>query len=458
MERSERADRAARAHRAVAELAAREVVAVALTCVDNSGITRLKAVPLAQLPHAAEWGVGVPPSYDTYLVDDSSVTGRYTGGPIGDLRLHPDLERLAVLAAAPGWAWAPADRYDQDGAPHPQDARLRCRQEVARLAAAGFTVRAGFEVEWCVSAGSGDEFVPATRAPGYGMTRVVEFADYLRELLEALGAAGVVVAQIHPEYAAGQYEVSVAPADPVTAADTAVLVRETVRQVSLRHGLRATFAPQVVAGEVGNGSHVHLSLWRDGANLMTGGERWYGLTADGEAFAAGVFSRIGALLALGAGSVASYLRLVPSQWASAYACWGRENREAPLRLVPGAAGHQPAEANVEVKCFDATGNPYLAVAGLLRAGRAGLATGERLPEPLEVDPATLPDPERTRRGIVRLPTSLAEAVTALAAEPVLAEVLGEELLDTLVTVRRGEIARFAGATPQEVVAATRWRY
>ncbi|MEK8169184.1 hypothetical protein NKH77_03375 [Streptomyces sp. M19] len=40
------------------------------------------------------------------------------------------------------------------------------------------------------------------------------------------------VLQIHPEYAPGQFEVSVAPADPVGAADLAVLVRETLRAVS----------------------------------------------------------------------------------------------------------------------------------------------------------------------------------------------------------------------------------
>ena len=42
-----------------------------------------------------------------------------------------------------------------------------------------------------------------------------------------------------------------------------------------------------------------------------------------------------ALLAVGAPSVASYLRLIPQRWAAAYCCWGRENREAAVRLVGG---------------------------------------------------------------------------------------------------------------------------
>jgi glutamine synthetase len=458
MEEAEREDRAAQARAAVDRLRDHSVVAVAMTWVDNSGITRVKAVPLARLEHAARWGVGASPVFDTFLVDDSLVSGRFAGGPVGDLRLHPALDRVVALAGQPGWAWAPADRYDQDGRAHPQDSRAVLRREVARLAEAGCSVRAGFEVEWCVSAGTGDAFVPACQGPAYGMTRVAELSGYLCEVLEALTAQGVPVEQIHPEYAAGQIEISVAPEDPVGAADTAVLVRETIRAVSLRNGLRPTFAPKVVANGVGNGGHVHVSVWRDGLNLMSGGPGRYGLSADGEAFAAGILSRLPALLGLGAPSVASYLRLIPSHWAGAYQCWGRENREAALRFISGTAGNRGAEANLEIKCFDASANPYLALAGLLAAGRAGLAERAGLPEPVEVDPAGLDPAELAARGTGRLPSTLDEVVGAMLDEPWLAEALGEELVDTLVAVRRGEIARFAGADPDGIVAATRWRY
>ena len=458
MQRLDREDRAARAREAHEGLSARSVVAVALTWVDNSGVTRVKAVPLTRLEHAARWGVGASPVFDTFLVDDSTVSGRFAGGPVGDLRLHPDLSRLTVLAAQPGWALAPADRFDQDGLPHPQDARAVLRRAAQSLADLGCSVRAGFEVEWCVSTGPGEEFVPACQGPAYGMTRVIELSDYLREVLDALTAQDVPVMQIHPEYAAGQFEVSVEPDDPVGAADTVVLVRETIRAVSTRHGLRTTFAPKVLADGVGNGGHIHVSLWRDGVNLMSGGTGRYGLTGDGEAFAGGILARLTALLAIGAPSVASYLRLIPSHWAGAFACWGRENREAALRFVTGTVGNQGAEANLEVKCFDASANPYLALAAVLGAGGAGLAENATLPEPIEVNPAGLEPAELAARGITPLPSSLAETVAALQVEPALVETLGEELVDTLVTVRNGEIALFEGAEPSEIAARSRWRY
>jgi glutamine synthetase len=304
------------------------------------------------------------------------------------------------------------------------------------------------------------------------MTRLVELSDYIRDVVAALGAQDVTVMQIHPEYAAGQFEVSVAAEDPVGAADTAVLVKETVRAASARHGLRASFSPAVVAGAVGNGGHVHLSLWQADTplsanpanhlnvvkpvNLMTGGDGPFGLSGTAAAFTAGILGRLPALLALGAPSVASYLRLVPSHWAGVFACWGAENREAALRLIRAVPGEREAAANLEVKCVDLAANPYLLLAGLLAAGRAGIAVGAELPEPVDIDPASLADAERERRGIRRLPVSLDEALAAFLADDALRDALGEELIDTVAAVRSGEIALFADATPEQVAAATRW--
>jgi glutamine synthetase len=456
MEQQERARRAAAARQATVELSARDITGVAITWVDTSGVTRVKAVPLARLEHAAAWGIGMSPVFDAFLLDDSIVSGRFAGGPVGDLRLHPDLDRLAVLTALPGWAWAPADRYDQEGRRHPLDARGLATRERDRLAADGMAVKVAFELEWAVSLGRGDDFTPACAGPAYGMTRLTEQSDYLHDVLEALSAAGVTVEQIHPEYAAGQYEVSVAAEDAVGAADTFVLVRETVRAVSQRHDLRATFSPKVLADGVGNGAHIHLSLWRDGANLMAGGEGRFGLTAAGEAFTAGILAHLPALLAIGAPSVASYLRLVPSHWAGAYACWGLENREAAMRMVTGSSGSESWAANVEVKCFDLLANPYLLMAGLLAAGASGLREGGDLPPPVDVDPAVLGEDDLAARGITRLPTTLEQALAAFDADDVLADALGPDLTASVAAVRRSDVEQFEGVSDEELSAATRW--
>jgi glutamine synthetase len=434
------------------------VEGVALSYVDNAGITRVKSVPVEKLPHAASWGVGMSPVFDVFCVDDSITSGRIAGGPGGDLRLYPDLDRLTRLAAQPGWAWAPVDRYTQEGEEHPGCQRSFARRAAAEAADDGLDVRMGFEVEWVVGTDEEGEFHPACRGPAYGMTRMVELSDYCRDLLTALAAESVDVLQLHPEYAAGQFELSAAPLEPVAAADQVLLVRETVRAVSRRHGMDASFAPAVVAGLVGNGQHLHLSLRHGGVNLLDGGYGRYGMTGEGESFLAGVLAAMPALTAILAPSVASHVRLVPSRWAGAYQCWGRENREAALRLVTGSTGETDVVSNAEVKCLDASANPYLVVGAVLTVGVAALDQGLTLPEEVSGDPATMAPVDLQRSGVQRLPETAEEALDLLDDDDLLKKAMGEYLYDAFTAVRRAEVALFADATPAQVVAATRWRY
>ncbi len=135
-------------------------------------------------------------------------------------------------------------------------------------------------------------------------------------------------------------------------------MRETIRAVTGAHGLRASFAPVVVARQVGNGCHLHLSAWSEGRNLFAAGDGRYGLTGRGESILVGLLEHLPALCAIGAHSVASYLRLVPQHWAAPYQCWGLENREAALRLIAGMAGWQDSSANAELKCCGGSADPY----------------------------------------------------------------------------------------------------
>jgi glutamine synthetase len=455
---AQRAERTGRAGPVARRLAGAGVTMVALCWVDNTGIARAKTIPLGRLERAAGWGVGMSPVFDVFLVNDDITTSKYIGGPGGDLRLVPDLDRTTALAGQPGWAWAPVDRYTQEGQVYAACQRSFARRLTRQAREAGLELRMSFEVEWAVGTEDGGRFRPACTGPAYGMTRVVELSDYGREVVEALERQGVTVEQFHPEYAAGQLEVSVAATDPVGAADDSVLVRQTIRAVSARHGFQASFAPSVVAGAVGNGGHVHLSLWRDGQNLLAGGPGRHGLTAEGEAFAGGVLAELPALTAVGAPSAASYLRLVPSHWAGVFQCWGRENREAALRLVTGSAGEQDIRANLEVKCFDLSANPYLVAGSVIAAGLDGMRSGARLPAEIDGDPSGLTADELAGRGIRRLPQTLPEATGHLERAVVLRQAMGDPLFEAFLAVRRAEAKLFASASADEITAQTRWRW
>jgi glutamine synthetase len=437
-----------------AALADRGIAAVALTSVDNAGITRVKTVPVGRLADAVTAGVGISPVFDVFLVDDSITTSAHIGGPVGDLRLYPDLDALTRLSGQPGWAWAPADRYTQDGQRYVACQRLFAAAMTDRAAERGLELKMAFEVEWFVGRDDGDATTPACAGPAYGMTRVVELSDYIRELLVVLDDQGVPVEQFHPEYAAGQLELAVGTADPVGAADRLVLMKETIRAVAQTHGLRVSFAPVVVAGQVGNGGHLHVSVWSEGRNLFTGGDGRHGLTGRGESILAGLLDALPALCAVGAPSPGSYLRLVPQRWAGPWQCWGLENREAALRFVTGTAGTEATAANAELKCFDASANPYL-VAGLVTAIATATADDDRqLAEEVSVDPATLPPGEQPPL----LPRSIAEAIDHLEKDERFRTVMGDALFDAFVAVRRAEADLFAGWTDDEIAGATRWRY
>jgi glutamine synthetase len=294
--------------------------------------------------------------------------------------------------------------------------------------------------------------------PAYGAIRQVELGDYTADLLAAFAAQDVPVDQLHPEYAAGQFEVSAGALDPVAAADRSVLVRQTVRAVAQRHGLRVSFSPAVSAEGVGNGGHVHVSCWRDGVNLHAGGERRYGMTPEAESFAAGILARLPALTAVTAPSPASYLRLKPSQWAGVFTAWGRETRETALRMITGSAGRRDQEANLEVKPVDLAANPYLALGCVLAAGLDGIDSSLALPEEVTGDPARYGPDEAAALGVRRLPRSLPEAVREFRADEVLRAALGPILADAVTAVRLGEAAAVQGLDDARVAAAYRWVY
>ncbi len=431
---------------------AEEVSGVATTFIDHSGAARVKAVPLAGLAKAARSGLGFSPVIDAFDSQGGINAASPLDRPDGDLRMVPDLDHFAVLPAPEGWAWAPGDRFHQDGTVYAGCQRSFARAQVAAGLSQGISALMAFEVEWMVGLDQ-DDFAPAVGGTGYGLSRLLDGADYARDVLDSLEAAGVRVEQLHPEFGPGQFEVSVAAQDPVSAADTTVLVKLIISAVSARHGMRAAFAPAVLAGNVGNGGHLHASFWTGGQNLLAGGTGPHGMTDRGESIAATLLASLPALLAIGAPSPGSYLRLQPSRWAGVFQVWGTENREAALRFIQ-ASPADPDTANLELKCFDSSANPYLLAGAVLAVALAGADQKATLPPEVSGDPAAPGHPQAGQ--LPRLPGGLAEAVAALEASADLRAALGGELLAGFTAARQAEIALAAGQTEEEIAAASRW--
>jgi glutamine synthetase len=430
---------AAPAEQAVERLRGQGVRGMLLTLVDNAGVTRVKTVPLSALASSAARGVGLSPLFTVFTLDDHIASTPGLDTPSGDMRLFPDLEAAVALAGLPGWGWAPVLQRDQEGELLPFCQRGRVTHWTAAAAERGIAFKLAFEVEFSLLDAEGR---PLHEGPGYSPNALLPANLFALDVFEALERQGIPVDQFHPEYSNGQYEVSVAPADPIAAADRYVLLRMTLRQLAAKYGWTVSFAPIVFAGSVGNGCHLHFSAWRDGRNLMSGGDGPAELAAEGEALAAGVLRRLYEMTAALAPTVLSYERLKPGLWAGAYTCWGHENREAALRLVQGMRPLRASSANFELKTIDGTSNPYLAVALLMAAALEGYDDDLRLPVAVGEDPALLSDEIRGEAGIRRLPADLGAAIDGFADSAFCRSALGDRLFDAFLAVRRYEWEHF----------------
>ena len=435
------------------DLAARGVAGVTIHWADNNGIPRSRTVPVAALPRVAEIGVGITTLFAVFDSHDViTFAHEPLSTPSGDVRLIPVLEALTPLAGQPALAWVPGRQVTSDGSPWPYDQRGVLERQVAALAEQGLTARVGYEMEFTVSTG---DFEPAHPGPAYSPHALVPIDGFITDVLRDCAANGLPLGQLHAEYGPAQVELSIAAADPVTAADGQLLARQTLRVAAERHGLRLSFAPLPALTAAGNGWHIHSSVWRDGENLLAGAAEGPGV--EGAAYIAGILRDLPAVAAVTAPSLGSLARLRPGYFAGAFAFWGVENREAPLRYVPGSPMLGADHANVELKTSDASANPYLALAAVLAAGAAGVAEKLELPAPVQSDPGTWTDDERAARGIALLPSTQAEQEAALSGSRV-ADALGPELLGAFLAVRRSDNAAAMGIEIDDVLAGLRFRY
>jgi glutamine synthetase len=427
---------------------------VHLTLVDNAGITRLKMVPIDRLAQVAEVGVGMSTLIAIFTIDDhAAYLPGYDGleGPAGDLRMVPDLG--AAIMLGDGIAWAPVDQIHQDGRALATCPRSFLRRTRDAAAARGLEFRMAFEVEFALL---GREL---RSWPAFSAAGLLEIEGFATELVAALERQGLHVQQLQAEAGPGQFEIAIAAAEPLVAADRYVALRLTIRRIAARHGFEVSFAPALMASEaLGNGCHIHWSAWRGEENVFAAGEPPFGLSREAEAAAAGVLERLHECCAIFAPSVVSYLRLQPGHWCGAYTTWGVDNREAALRLSRGMWSGRAVSANFELKPPDGAANPYLAAGVIVAAALDGLDREARLPEPVQGDPAKLSAEQQEAAGARRLPADLGEAAEALAASEFAERTLGEEEHAAFVATRRHEWETFRGHERAELVEFHELRY
>jgi glutamine synthetase len=420
---------------------------VALVCCDLGGIVRGRSLLTSELEETLQAGVGWVPANQS-LTPHGPLAEHTPFDSTGDLRLLPDSDahvRVEAESTGSGMSDTGAnalelvlcDIVETDGTPWECCPRRFLRDALAELERElGARVVASFEHEFQLLS---DE--PA--AVPFSLEAQRRAEPFAAEAMGALVEAGAEPERIFAEFAPHQFEIPVAATEGAAAADRSVVLKEVVREVARRRGLRATFTPLLHPDQPGNGVHIHLNLLdADGAPLLYDAARPGCLSELGGRFAAGILRHAGALCALCAPSPVSASRLTPHRWSAGAVCVGERNRETLLRIPPlvalGGSDLAP-QLRLEYRGADAAANPHLALGALVRAGLDGVRAGLAPPPILDRDPSRLDATEVERFGVGALPPSLEDALRALAEDDVARRWLGTTLYEAYAGVKRSEL-------------------
>jgi len=373
---------------------------------------------------------------------------------LGTVWADGDADRLAwpvpgSLAATP-WqggdsATALLSLHELDGRPCALDPRAVLQRVLDRFRADGLTPIVACELEFYLidavrTADGGIRALPdpsgrhTDHAQVYGIAELDGAATFLRRIWAASDAMGVPAGTAIAEYAAGQFEITLAHrSDALTAADDAVRFKHAAKGCAAALGQAATFMAKPFADRAGSGLHIHVSVAdAQGTNIFAA-ESLTGTRFLREAIG-GVTAGIADGMAIFAPNANSYRRFRPNSHAPIRASWGINQRTVPVRVPAGPA----ASRRFEHRVAGADANPYLAVAAVLAGVHDGLAR--------RVDPG----PPTTGRGDgetastgARLPTDWAYAIERFARSTMLIDYFGRDAVEIFATLKRVEHERYA---------------
>ncbi|OAE34952.1 hypothetical protein AXG93_593s1080 [Marchantia polymorpha subsp. ruderalis] len=338
----------------------------------------------------------------------------------GEIRLMPD---ASTLLEVPQWnhGLVLADMHVKPGTPSELCPRTTLRRLTGLL-------EEEYQLALTVVAHADDARRPerweAVDSSSYcSSTGLTQSLATLECMLSWLNTMQINIEQFHAESGGGQFEFALAHEPILIAADKLLLAREAITAAALQQNFLATFIPKLnlKTTPVGSGSHVHLSLWKEGKNVFSAESK-----AD---------SNFGI-----------YERLKPNMWCGAFQCWGQVNREAPLRTSSPPDVSDGVVSNFELKSFDGCANPHLGLAAIVAGGLDGLRKKLKLPAPVDGNPA-----DEVEGVIRKLPRTLEDAAQCLEEDDLLRQLMGEQLVKVVLAIRRADVAHYKSLSPDDLL-------
>ena len=411
---------------------------------DLSAQVRGKSVPAADLSERLAHGVGYTPA--NICFSPFGTIGTSPFGTLGDIVLLPDIAtevRVEIDPRLPEHFYL-ADIVTPDGKPWPScGLRDYLRRALDRLhQATNCTLLASFEQEFVYTG------IPAEPRHGYAHTSFREQGAFGALFVAALRAAGFTPDTFLNEFGPRQFEITVAPATGMRAADEAVILRELARAVAYHQGHRAIFAPMLESSNGRRQRNPHPPQparqrhqpcnarcsppLRPRANVRTIHRR---------------HPRTHARPRRHHHSICLLLLSPHSQSLGAHLGQHQpQDRAASLRICPGPA----VKFNVEYRVTDATACPYMALGALVHAGVDGIERKLSLPSPPAKPFTAMKDAERLAAGMKPLPRTLGEAIALLRSTPAARDWFGPDFFDLYLNFKLEEEQSMAGLEPQQI--------
>ena len=398
----------------------------------------------------------VPATHLDDLLTEGAGFAGFAAGDIGQRPNDPDMIAMPDVRSLTPLPWRPevarfACDVHVEGEEWPYCPRTILRRQLARAQALGYEFKIGFELEYFLLRRREDggielaDPLDTLDLPCYDMRALTRNLDFVGDVARHLTSLGWDNYATDHEDANGQFEQNFGYADALTSCDRAIFFRYMVEAMAQERGLIATFMPKPFAHLTGNGCHMHMSLWKDGANVFDAdpGDDPHGLGLSETAyqFIGGLKTHAKAYIALTAPTVTSYKRLAigsprsGSTWAPVFVSYGYNNRTQMLRI--------PAAGRIEDRTVDGSCNPYLAATAVLASGLDGIERGLDAGKPTtEHNLHELSEAQRTGLGIEKLPENLLDATRELEGCEMLRRALGntgrEDYVDYFVRVKRDE--------------------
>jgi glutamine synthetase len=376
------------------------------------------------------------------LYDNTKFTGWHTAYPDALLRLLPETRR--DIPFEPKTALFLGEFAGRAEAVCP---RGTLRKVLSRAAEMGYTVSAAAEFEFFVF----DETPQSIRDKGYrqlktltpgnfgySMLRSSVHADLYHELLDLSQAMRFPIEGLHTETGPGVLEAALTYCDALEAADRAALFKTFAKILAQRHGVMATFMAKWANNVPGQSGHLHISLrsLRGEGGVFHDPSKPHDMSDQMRWFVGGQQALMPEFLAMVAGTVNSYSRLVPGYWAPTSATWGVENRTTALRVIRGGASSQ----RVEYRIAAADINPYIALSAAIGSGLWGIEHRIEPDAPIVGNSYAIEHPaERS------LPATLHEAAERLVESKPARELFGDEFVEHYAATRQWEEREFRKA-------------